>query len=265
MIRLLEARTGTLRPLLPPGRNLGAWHAALVAELARLSPAHAAILAQPVPTPGGTAWETPGQGRIAYADLSAENRRALDQALGAILSDIRRLAESGTAPSVREAWPALREVPDMGHVFAVDGRPVLAAWGHASTGAPGRLARLDDGIAWAARGCLPTLHEPSGNQSSDHLAHALRRHEHEARERAAGDLRLAREENEGRELPRVEPERREQLVHFSRENMGEAHDRVTNEVFRIHVLERHGRPLPKRASGGQRNSRSRLTIRDLML
>lgn len=153
MIRLLESAPGGLRSLLPPGRDLAAWHAALVGEVARhLSPAHAQILARPERAGDGMAWVADGAVRSRYADLPAEGRRALDLAAGAILSDIRRLAESGAAPAVREAWPALREIPDMGHLFAVDGRPVLAAWGHAGGGAgaggPGRLARLDDGVPW---------------------------------------------------------------------------------------------------------------------
>lgn len=151
MTILLETPAGALRPLLPAGRDLLAWHGALADEISRhLSPAHAAVLARPVPTPAGMAWDAPGRS-VRYGDLPAAGRRALDAALGAVLSDIRRLAESGAAPAVQDAWPALREVPDMGHVFAVDGRPVLAAWGHASTGAPGRLARLDDGVRWRAK------------------------------------------------------------------------------------------------------------------
>lgn len=158
MIRLLEG--GALRSVLPAGRDVVAWHAALSGEIAaHLSPGHAAVLARPEPGAGGVAWVAEGTARTRYADLLGEGRRALDAALGAVLSDIRRLAESGVAPAVREAWPALREVPDMGHVFAVDGRPVLAGWGHvagaavvggAVGGASGRLARLDDGVAWRA-------------------------------------------------------------------------------------------------------------------
>ncbi len=154
MTRLLETRDGTLRPLLT-GADLVASHAALQAEIAsQLSPAHAALLARPVRTGSGTAWEAEGRATV-YADLPAEGRRALERAIGAILSDIRRLAESGTAPHVRAAWPALAEVPDMGHVFAAEGRPVLAAWGHA--GVSGRLLAWDDGVAWRAKPKQPWL------------------------------------------------------------------------------------------------------------
>ena len=151
MIPLLQSPPGALRALLPPGRDLAAWHAALVDEVAaRLSPAHAALLARPEAGPSGTTWSAAGTASLRYADLGQADRRALEAALAATLSDIRRLAESGAAPAVREAWPALREVPDLGHLFAVDGRPVLAGWGHASTGASGRLDRFDDGAAWRA-------------------------------------------------------------------------------------------------------------------
>lgn len=151
MIRLVDAAPGVLQPLLPAGRNPVAWYAALTGEITQhLSPAHAQILARPEPIDGGMAWLADGTARSRYADLDWEGRRALDAAAGAILSDIRRLAESGAAPAVREAWPALREIPDMGHLFAVDGRPVLAAWGHSGDGASGRLARFDDGVPWRA-------------------------------------------------------------------------------------------------------------------
>ncbi len=152
MIRLIELRDGAAQRLLPADRDAVSWHAALTQEIAaHLSPAHAALLARPERTPAGLDWHTEGQSRIRYADLPSAGRMALDRALGAILSDIRRLAESGVALAVTAAWPALREIPDQGFVFAVDGRPVLAGWGHASTGVAGRLARLDDGIAWRAQ------------------------------------------------------------------------------------------------------------------
>ena len=151
MIPLLLSPAGALRPVLPPRRDLAAWHAGLVAEVAaHLSPAHAGLLARPETGPSGTTWSAAGTAFLRYADLSQADRRALEAALAATLSDLRRLAESGAAPTVREAWPALREVPDLGHLFAVDGRPVLAGWGHASTGVSGRLDRFDDGIAWRA-------------------------------------------------------------------------------------------------------------------
>lgn len=159
MIRLPD--TGpALRSVLPADRDIVSWHAALAAEIAaRLSPAHAALLARPDARAGTLSWTADGGAAVRYGDLPEAARRQLDAALGAVLSDIRRLADSGTAPVLRAAWPALREIPDMGHVFAVDGRPVLAGWGHLHAadpvGASARLARLDDGVPFRARPRAP--------------------------------------------------------------------------------------------------------------
>lgn len=150
--RLAESRHGALRPLLPQERDLAAWHAALTSEIGtQLGPHHAAILAQPVATADGWAWQASGAAMRRLDDLPADSRRALVAAGSSIFSDIRRLAESGSAPTVAAAWPALREVPGPSSIFAIDGRPVLSAWGHAtSDGAHGIFAAQDDGIAWVA-------------------------------------------------------------------------------------------------------------------
>jgi hypothetical protein len=148
-ILLASTRAGTLRCLLPPDRDPAAWHAALTAEIGRhLTPAHAALLALPVAVTDGTDWMSVATAQRRYADLDAADRAALLRALAAILSDIRRLAESGAAPAVSACWPILREIPDMGLLHAVDGRPVLAGWGHVAAGATGPrrlLAAYDDG------------------------------------------------------------------------------------------------------------------------
>ena len=152
MIQLME-NGAALRSVLPSDRDPVSWHAALVNDIGtHLSAAHAQLLARPERSPAGTVWLADGSTSTRYGDLPEAARRQLDLALGAILSDIRRLAESGLAPAVRAAWPALRSIPNMSHVFAVDGRPVLAGWGHVSgvdaASAEARLTRLDDGIAW---------------------------------------------------------------------------------------------------------------------
>lgn len=152
MMRLLELRDGMARPVLPADRDLASWHQALTSEIAtHLTPAHAAILATPVQSGAGLAWVTPGNAFRRFGDLDAADRDKLRASATVILSDIRRLAERGTAPTVRAAWPALRTVPDLNHLFAVDGRPVLAGWGFAPlVGGPGPLAAMDDGVAWRA-------------------------------------------------------------------------------------------------------------------
>jgi hypothetical protein len=154
MTVLAETRTSELRGLLPERLDAAGWHARLVAEIsAHLSPAHAAILAAPRPVRDGIAWETSATEIRRFAELSAADRRALTDALGAILSRIRRLAESGAAPAVAACWPALREIPDLSLLFAADGSPVIAGWGHSSAAAgrpTGLLTRYDDGRRWRA-------------------------------------------------------------------------------------------------------------------
>jgi len=151
MIRLSATRPQDLRPLLPPGA-----FATLQAEAARLSPSHAALFAEPVPEEGGIAWVAAGARMARYADLDAASRAALTAEAGRILSDLRREAERQAATgggALVTLWPSLAEIPSFDMVFAVDGRPVLAAWGHVAAAAPGPLgllARFDDGIAWAA-------------------------------------------------------------------------------------------------------------------
>jgi len=154
MTVLAETRTSELRGLLPERLDAAGWHARLVAEIsAHLSPAHAGILATPRPVRDGIAWETSATEIRRFAELSASDRRALTDALGTILSRIRRLAESGAAPALAACWPALREIPDLSLLFAADGSPVIAGWGHSSA-APGRptglLTRYDDGRRWRA-------------------------------------------------------------------------------------------------------------------
>jgi hypothetical protein len=151
MLTLARRRLATLRPLLPD-RSPAEWHAALVAEITTgLGPAHAAVLAAPVAEGEELAWYAPGSRSRGFTALPVADRRALTEALATVLSDIRRLGESGAAPTVAAAWPSLREVPDLDAVFAVDGRPVLTAWAQMNAKAErpaGLLARFDDGLPW---------------------------------------------------------------------------------------------------------------------
>jgi hypothetical protein len=150
MLTLLETPAAGLRRRLSEDRSLEAWHQEIVAEIDRgLGPAHAALFASPVVGSTGIIWTAPGRDMRRYADLPPPDRRALTAAAGSLLSDIRRLVESGAAPTVAAAWPALREVPAYTNIFAVDGRPVLTGWGHAGPdGHGGILARFDDNLAW---------------------------------------------------------------------------------------------------------------------
>lgn len=157
MIRLAATRAQDLRPLLPiPAAEA---FAALQAEAGRLSPAHAALFAAPVAEDGGIGWGAPGARMARYADLDAASRAALTAEAGRILSELRREAEAGNGALAR-LWPAIAEIPSFDMIFAVDGRPVLAAWGHvgaASPGPLGLLARFDDGQHW-----VPPARRPWG-------------------------------------------------------------------------------------------------------
>ncbi|MBB5691236.1 hypothetical protein FHS88_003388 [Roseomonas alkaliterrae] len=152
MLRLAATRAQDLRPLLPmPPAEA---HAALQAEAQRLSPAHAALFAQPVAEEGAIAWAAPGARMARYADLDAASRATLAAEAGRILSDLRREAERQAAEgggALARLWPAIAEIPSFDLLFVVDGRPVLAGWGHVGAAAPGPLgllARFDDGLPW---------------------------------------------------------------------------------------------------------------------
>lgn len=153
MLRLTATRAQDLRPLLPmpPAEAF----AALQAEASRLSPAHAALFAIPVVEDGGIAWGAEGARVARYADLDAASRAALMAEAGRILSDLRREAERQAGQgggALARLWPAMAEIPSFDLVFAVDGRPVLAGWGHVGAAAPGPLgllSRFDDGVRWA--------------------------------------------------------------------------------------------------------------------
>ena len=136
--------------LLPAGADLAHLRSAAAAEIAgALGPVHAGLFGHPSASAGGrVTWTAPGAEVRRFADLSAADRTALLAAAGAIVSDIRRLVESGRAPATASVWPALRTVPGPAALFAVDGRPVLAPWGRA--GPTDILAPLDDNRAWVA-------------------------------------------------------------------------------------------------------------------
>ena len=157
MIRLAALPISGLRSVLPKERDTTGWHQVLTAAIAaKLTPTHAALLAQPVQEDQAIAWVAPGDGMRRFAELSGQDREGLTTATTSILSDIRRLAESGAAPEVAAAWPALRVIPDLNCVFAVDGRPVLACWGvPARSGLAGPLAAWDDGTTWRAPTIIP--------------------------------------------------------------------------------------------------------------
>jgi hypothetical protein len=155
MITLIQTNARELRNLLPDGLDASLWHGPLTAEIAaHLSPAHATILSRPIAAGDSVRWEADANRVAPYRDLPAADQAALMRAVRGILSDVRRLAERGSAPVVRQCWPTLREIPDLAMLFVADGRPVLAAWGSVSGRVPaaaGILAEAYDQRPWQAR------------------------------------------------------------------------------------------------------------------
>jgi hypothetical protein len=157
---LLEShKPESLRPVLPAGWTPPAAWAVLHEALSRrLSPAHAALFAEPVPGAApGTIGRAAGSPARRFYDLDAPSRDALKREIGRLVSDIRRLGEEvGRNLKDRDAalpplLAAAVEIPGWDYVHAVAGRPVLAAWGHVAPGASaprGMLRGLDDGVAW---------------------------------------------------------------------------------------------------------------------
>jgi hypothetical protein len=143
-----------LRSVLPAGLTAARAWPALTGLLARrLSRAHAGLFA----APAGGGWEIEGASVRRFTDLDAASRAALTAEAGRLLSNIRRLREAlaATSPDPDAALAPLLEaapeIPGFDHLWAVDGRPVLTAWGHVPASAPGPLgllARFDDGVAW---------------------------------------------------------------------------------------------------------------------
>lgn len=151
MLTLAETDRTAPRAI-PVAGDLVVLHERLTSEISQgLGPAHAALFAQPVIRPDRVVWQAPGAASRATPALTEAERAALLAAAGSILSDVRRLGESGQAPTVAACWPHLMTVPGPGAVFAVDGRPVLAPWGYAGgSGAGTLLAGYDDRVPFRA-------------------------------------------------------------------------------------------------------------------
>lgn len=140
---------------LPSGTDLPSLHAAITAEIVRaLGPAHAMFFATPTPiaTPvsaeRGMSWQVQGIDARRLSDLPGDGRRDLLAAAGSIRSDLRRLVESGLAPALASAWPAVCLVPGLASIFAVDGRPVLADWSHPPAAGGDLMAAYDDRVGF---------------------------------------------------------------------------------------------------------------------
>ncbi|HQT80088.1 MAG TPA: hypothetical protein PLD10_23860, partial [Rhodopila sp.] len=109
MLILLETPHETVVSRLPESRNIESWHQAMVAEIiAGLGLVHARLFAAPAVGQTGIVWTAPGREMRRFVELPVEDLRAVTAVVGSLLSDIRRLTESGRAPATAAAWPMLR-------------------------------------------------------------------------------------------------------------------------------------------------------------
>lgn len=114
----------------------------------RLSPAHARLLAEPVPVAmsggrPGLAWFAAIDGdAYPVSELDAAKADALRAAAARLTSEIAALADDleREGEASRELARLLRDalvVPDNAYLWSVDGEPVLVAWGYRRAGGKG--------------------------------------------------------------------------------------------------------------------------------
>ena len=171
MQQLSQFAAATHVSLLPPGIA----HAMAQPVLAGMLAIHAGaettgLFASVQETAEGYAFQAP-MGRIArYDQLDAEGRARLRAEIGRLSSVLRRTAEVAARadPAAHGGLPAMvagaLDVPSFEHVFAQDGRPVLAGWGLApgnqaagnQVAGIGLLRPLDDGQP-ALHGARPPM------------------------------------------------------------------------------------------------------------
>jgi hypothetical protein len=153
------------RAILPPGQDHAGAHRALTALLSETLGAEVSGFFAPVSaSEQGMSFFAP-EGRVArFAELDATGRERLRAEIGRIISALRRAAtlaaaeDPGRAGQLPALVAAATEIPSFDHVFAHEGRPVLAGWGMAPANAPGGLGLLrdlDDGKAAEAPARTP--------------------------------------------------------------------------------------------------------------
>ena len=142
--RIATTRSQDLQPLGTAGQTAMESWSALVSLLARtLSPAHARLLAEPVPNParGEVDWYAEGEDEaVPLPTLPGAEQERVRAELGRLTADIAALASrmgSGHDESERFLADMLGfalQVPADPYIWVRDGRPVLVAWGHAMAG-----------------------------------------------------------------------------------------------------------------------------------
>jgi hypothetical protein len=145
IIRITTTRQRDLQPLGTAGQTAVETWSVLSALLAReLSPAHAALLAEPVvdAARGETDWYADGEGTpipIAMADPAVRaaalaERARLEQDIRAMAGRKRTSRDEGER-FLGEMLGLALSVPGEDQVYVLGGKPVLVAWGHAPAGA----------------------------------------------------------------------------------------------------------------------------------
>lgn len=167
--RLATTRQTELRPLAVAGQStIDAWRTLHTLLSRELSPAHAALLAEPVlnPARGAVDWYASVDSPAArMADLSTSDRLSGQARLQQLTGDIEGLAArlaGGRGESDKflgEMLALALHLPGPEWVFVQGGQPVLAAWGMTRAGQPGSGLVLTGTVA-AASAAVPILPPP---------------------------------------------------------------------------------------------------------
>lgn len=142
--KLLETPAGAAQSLKVSDRELLGAHEQITSILrSRLGQNHADLLAVPkVASNGSVGWNTALTGTVLRTDALPDAERAkLEQRAERILSEIRGLAqqlaaEGPTSQIVAQMLEQATRTPPGDWLYSVDGKPVLAMWGHAAIGSP---------------------------------------------------------------------------------------------------------------------------------
>ena len=143
---LTTTRSENLQPLATAGQTAIECWGALQTLLKQLSPAHAALLAEPVANParGEVDWYAGGDGSaLLLQDLPeparADAKALQDTLVGEIEAAIARLANSRSDSDrfLAEMLGLALTMPGPGGVYVRGGQPVLTGWGHVRSGARG--------------------------------------------------------------------------------------------------------------------------------
>ena len=170
-LRIATTRQQDLQALAAAGQTtVEAWRT-LHKALSELSPAHAALLAEPVANEarGEVDWYADGDGDAALLrDLPKPERTAAQARLDGLVADITALAQRlGASRSDGDRFLAdmlglALRLPGGDHVYVRNGQPVLVGWGHVRSGGRGGTMVLTGPAALppAAMAILPPPPSP---------------------------------------------------------------------------------------------------------